>query len=508
MPTHLNGAVPVPREYQKSIAQSVLEKGSTLVVLPTGMGKTLIALMVTDRMLEKGRVLFLAPTRPLAAQHEKTCKDWLNLKEGEISSVSGLIPAKKRPKIYESSAKIIISTPQTIANDLKHNRIKWDFGLVIFDEVHRAVGKYAYTKVAQAAKENNALVLGLTASPGAQEKRIKEVMDALGIENVEVRVREDLDVKKYVMPLEIEWIGVKLTPEIMRIKKVLEAMIWERARTLRRMGYKGSMGSKKGLAQIREKILASESRFKYAAISHHASLFSLVHLLELLETQGVEAARRFIVKIRERKESKAQKRILYDHRFAAIEEKLKKCKEHPKLGKLIEIIKKRPDGEKFIVFSQYRDQVMVLVSAFMKAGLRAEAFMGKKDGITQKAQTKTIQDFREGKFDILAATSIGEEGLDIPSVDNVIFYEPVPSEIRAIQRRGRAGRAKLGRMIGLVAEGTRDVAFFWAARRREEKMKQIVRKLSLKEEKAGEEKKESPPSDKKSEKQTTITDFG
>jgi Fanconi anemia group M protein len=205
-------------------------------------------------------------------------------------------------------------------------------------------------------------------------------------------------------------------------------------------------------------------------------------VLELLETQGIEALTKFITKVKAREESKAQQRLLNDVRFKEIEEKLKSCAEHPKIARLVQMIKERPAGEKFIVFSQYRDQVQVLHEAMQKEGLRSKPFMGKKDGFTQKEQAKTIEDFRKNEFDILVSTSIGEEGLDIPSVDNVVFYEPVPSEIRSIQRRGRAGRAKLGRMFGLIATGTRDQAFFWSAKKREEKMKRIVKKMSGREE--------------------------
>jgi len=229
---------------------------------------------------------------------------------------------------------------------------------------------------------------------------------------------------------------------------------------------------------MRAKILNSKSRLKYSALSHHATLFSLVHMLELLETQGIETLKKFMERIKHREPSKAQQRILNDPRFEMLENKLKKTKEHPKLQKVIDIIESRDKKEKFIVFSQYRDQVEVIKNEIEKMGFAAKSFMGKKDGVTQKSQAKIVQDFREDKFNILVATSIGEEGLDIPSVDNVIFYEPVPSEIRSIQRRGRAGRAKLGRMFGLIAKGTRDQAFFWAAKKREQKMQSIVRSMS------------------------------
>ena len=81
---------------------------------------------------------------------------------------------------------------------------------------------------------------------------------------------------------------------------------------------------------------------------------------------------------------------------------------------------------------------------------------------------------------MLVATSVAEEGLDIPNCDLVIFYEPVPSEIRYIQRRGRTGRIKKGRAIILMAKGTRDEAFYWSARRKEGKMKRILKGMQSK----------------------------
>jgi len=492
------------------------------VVLPTGLGKTLVAILVAAVKLQAGgRVLFLAPTRPLAAQHEKVCREWLNLKQEEIVLVSGLIPAGKRAPLYLAPTRLVISTPQTIANDLEAGRLNFDFSLVIFDECHRAVGKYAYTFVAQAAQKNNSLVLGLTASPGGDRKKITNILNALGITHVQIRTSEDADVKPYVKPLEIEWIRVELTPAQLEAKEVLGELIKAQTETLRKMGFVGQFASKKSLSEMRMRILASNSSLRFSALSHHATLFSLVHVQELLETQGVESVQRFVQRVREREPSKAQVRLLHNAKFMAMVEKLKNSSEHPKLEKLVALVRSRPSSEKSIVFCQYRDQVGVLERELLKAGFRAKSFMGKKDGVTAKDQQKTLEEFRQGAFDILVATSIGEEGLDIPSVDNVIFYEPVASEIRHIQRRGRAGRAKLGRMFGLMTANTRDQAFFWSSRRKEEKMKKIVGGLAAvspsdfksvlagKERPKGVKKEEiiSPPSIPKKKGQTKLTDF-
>lgn len=475
----LSQSAPAPRQYQSSIAEAVLKNGSTLVVLPTGLGKTLIALLVLAQKLKEGRALFLAPTRPLAAQHEKVCRQWLNLAENEIALVVGKIPPQKRKALYLPPSRLIISTPQTIANDLKAQRMSFDFNTVVFDECHRAVGKYAYTYIAQEAQKSKSLVLGLTASPGGDKKRISSILSVLGISHVQIRTAEDEDVKPYVKPIEIQWIKVELTPQLNEAKAALSELILKQAEILRKMGFSGNYLSKKGLSEMRAKILSSTSNLRFPALSHHSTLFSLVHIQELLETQGVEAVHRFVQRIKERKPSKAQSRILHDPKFAAMIEKLQNASEHPKLKKLVELAKTLPAGEKSIVFCQYRDQVNVVVRELCKAGLSARPFMGKKEGVTEKDQAATLAAFREGAFSILVATSIGEEGLDIPSVDNVIFYEPVASEIRHIQRRGRAGRAKFGKMFGLMTANTRDQSFFWSSKKKEEKMKKIIRQLSL-----------------------------
>mgnify|MGYP001101284414 CR=1 FL=1 len=480
MQTYLSSNAPTPREYQKNIANSVLTRGSSLVVLPTGMGKTLLALLVADKILQTSSVLFLAPTRPLVEQHLKTSKNLLSLAENDIVMVSGQTYTKERQKIYQSKPKFLLSTPQTIANDLEKKRLDWYFGLVIFDEAHRAVGKYAYTKVAEVAKEHNSIILGLTASPGGQKKKIEQILQSLGISNVEIRTSKDKDVLPYIKPLEINWIKVPLSNELIALKNLLTKMIEKYSKELGAMGIAIPFKSKKKLLELKEKLLEIKAGYKYHALSLYYTVFSLVHLLELIESEGINTAKKFVQKLRKRKSSKALSRIFKDELFIQFEKILEQAKEHPKIEKLIQIIKSRPANEKFIIFSQYRDQVVFIAEQLSDQGLLARPFMGKKEGFSQKQQIQLINDFREEKFNILVATSIGEEGLDIPTVDNVIFYEPVPSEIRAIQRRGRAGRAKLGRLFGLISEGTRDEAFFWSALRKEQKMKKIVSELASK----------------------------
>ena len=96
------------------------------------------------------------------------------------------------------------------------------------------------------------------------------------------------------------------------------------------------------------------------------------------------------------------------------------------------------------------------------------------EGMDQKKQTETLEQFRDGDFTVLVSSSIGEEGLHVPDVDLVVFYEAVPSEIRSIQRKGRTGRTRPGRVIILLAEGTVDEAYYYSSISGERFMKTLV----------------------------------
>src|SRR3989338_736563 len=455
-----------PRAYQLAIYHSINEKGNTLVVLPTGLGKTLLALMLIRDKIKEGRCLFVTPTKPLAKQHFESVKSILGIED--VALVTGEIPPKKREEMYKS--KVIISTPQTTRNDVLTKLTKPDFVLAIFDEAHRAVGDYAYVQIAQTLE--NPLIVGLTASPGGKKERIKEVMENLKIQNIEIRSHTDEDVKEYVQKSKISWIHVSLSPTIRLIKKELDELISKYTRTLASMGFPPPIKHKGHFLALRQRILKTNSNIKYAAIVQYTILLNLLHMVELVETQGIHALRKYLEKFNE-KTTKSANILKKNEKFEQMIELTKTEEEHPKLKVLIDLVK-RLEGKKMIVFAQYRDQIKFIEQELQKNEIRAKLFVGKKDKYTRKQQEETIEEFREEKFDVLVASSIGEEGLDIPAVDAVIFYEPVPSEIRSIQRRGRAARLKEGEIYVLITKGTRDEYYHWSSRKKESKMKSIL----------------------------------
>jgi len=476
-------------------------KASSLIVVPTGLGKTVIALMVLLARMDKGRILFLAPTKPLVEQHASFLRRVLQ--DGDhVVMMTGESPPESRIQLW-SGGRIVVSTPQVIENDLLSRRIDLaDVSLIIFDEAHRAVGSYAYVYIAERYRReaNNPLVLGITASPGSQSEKIAEICSNLGIERIQTRTESDPDVALFVHEREIEWVKLTVPKELLAIRSSIEELLQSRIDDLNRLGISplriGIKSSKKELLGLQASLMSSArvsaNKSIFIAISILAEILKLYHAVELAETQGPDALARYFQRLEgealSRSGSKASRRIIQDPRFRRIMVALADLKaEHPKPAAarriLLEQIQAKPDS-RIMVFTNYRDTATALLQ-FLEGdpAIRAVRFVGQAsrdhdEGLSQKKQAEILNRFRSGEFNVLIATSVGEEGIDIPATDMVLFYEPVPSEIRSIQRKGRTGRARAGRVVVLMARGTRDEAYYWISDRKERSMKRQIRGLS------------------------------
>jgi len=488
-----------PRDYQIKIATSA-SRSNTLVILPTGLGKTIIAILVAIKRLNShkdGKILVLAPTKPLTIQHCSTFKRFITLPSNSFAILTGAVSPSKRAKIWESS-KLIFTTPQTALNDFKAGSASLEgFILTVFDEAHRCVGDYSYTELAKLYMNHSKhpLILGLTASPGESKERIGDIIGNLFIKRVEARSEEDEDVKPYIEETKIEWMTVKLPEEYKKIIQKMKLLYIEKVDRLRALGiFPKDKISKKLLLESRASIVAKLERTEknsnarsslYGSLINQAQAVMIFHAIELIETQGVSTLSKYLWRLRKKPDPRrATKTLLNDERWQLIEEETNKIQsyEHPKLERLRSIIKnqvkKKPDS-KIIVFTQYRDTIDVITSSLSKIGLRAEKFVGQSDrvedkGMDQKAQSEVLERFKSSIFNILISSSIGEEGLHMPDVDLVIFYEAVPSEIRSIQRKGRTGRTMPGRVVILLAEDTVDESYYYSCIYKERRMRYIV----------------------------------
>lgn len=213
------------RIYQMDIVSKCINTNS-LIILPTSLGKTIIAILIAVNCIEKklGKVLILAPTKPLVIQHINSFSEFLIIEKINMSSLTGLIESNKRKILFENS-EIIISTPEVIKNDLIKKKIDFkDIKYIIFDEAHRAVGSYAYTYIANKyyeCKKENGYMIGITASPGSNIVKIENIISILKIKKIIKKNEQDSDVKKYIHPIIIEKKIIELPGSMNQIKILL-----------------------------------------------------------------------------------------------------------------------------------------------------------------------------------------------------------------------------------------------------------------------------------------------
>jgi len=491
-----------PREYQQKIFEKCIGK-NCLVVLPTGLGKTLIALMLSIERMKKHpgeKVLFLAPTKPLVEQHLNYFKKHLPELFAEINIFTGSVNSKERKKIWQNT-DIIFSTPQCIANDLKKRLYDLkEVCLLVEDEAHRCIKNYDYNYVAQQYIEQSLhpRVLGLTASPGSDSGKIREICRNLSIEEVELKTRDSEDVKPYLQELKFEKKIIDFPEEFDKLRNILKKLFDIYVSELKSRGMMWGIPSKTGLIGIQKRLMSAISHgnrnYNYLlAVSSCSQAIKLQHAMELLETQTLSSFVEYLNDLFKQaadKKSRGVVRLVNRPEFNLVSiranELLARGVEHPKLQEIVKIVsleKVRNDKIKIIIFTQFRNTASIISEKLnLIAGVTSKVFVGQAKktsnrgdtGLSQKEQKKIINEFSSGEINVLCATSIGEEGLDIPEVNAVIFYESVPSAIRKIQRGGRTARLMAGKLIMLITKDTRDESFYYVANAREKKMHKSI----------------------------------
>jgi len=465
------------RDYQVNLSNQAI-KENCIVVLPTGLGKTAVALLVIAEYLSKGDggVLFLAPTRVLVNQHYEFLK--ANLTLDDISLITGEDPIQKRTKLWSNS--VICATPEITRNDLNREIVSPEqFNLVIFDEVHRTVGNYAYSGIAERFENSSARLVGMTATLPSEKEKATEILTRLRITSVAERTEDSPDVKPYIQETNTEWINVELPPELKSIQTLLKLALDERYDVLRKNGIRlAEQQSLSALLRIRQFVLNQNRRSAkplFTAIRIH-------YALNILEAHGITPFLKFCERARAKKGAGVKELFEVDPNFTRAVHLAKEAQsrgiEHSKIPKLKEIIESVPG--KALIFTSYRDSVDLIFTKLTELGISAGILIGKAGvtGLKQKKQIETVQKFRDGLFRVLVATRVGEEGLDIAEVNQVIFYDNVPSSIRFIQRRGRTGRKDTGKLVVLIAKNTIDEKYYWIGKGKMSSAKTMGEKMT------------------------------
>ena len=486
------------RAYQMMALRNALA-ASTLMVMPTGFGKTAVEWMAMAEALRlnNGKILLIAPTTGLVEQQQRMAREMLNLEPHLIQTYTGDIAPAKRPPVW-NDARIVMATSQVIRNDAMNELIDLsEVSLLIVDEAHHGTGKHAYAQVGhlyREAHEHAPLVLGATASPGSTEQNIMEVIRTYGFDCLDVSRKEDPMLQPYAVDMSTVPHRLPLPNTLTVLLQPLKDHFEQEAKHLQDLGFLSPTAHISGKMIDEAQFRASQAIQRrdvrgYDAARRIGDLRRTHILLDLIQTQGLKAALSFLDRAEEdgRSGERTTNRFIAKpavHQFRIAAKDIPEL--HPKpyhVQQLVENQIKEHPNSKIIVFTEYRDTVENIVGLLNSIeNINPDRFIGqsgkgKRKGMTQKQQLEQLRRFRKGEINVLVATSVGEEGLDVPAAELVILYEPVPSAIRAIQRRGRTARQQAGTVHTLIAEGTRDEYVNIAAEKREKRMYRLLQRI-------------------------------
>ena len=335
----------------------------------------------------------------------------------------------------------------------------------------------------------------MTASPGSDTAKIEEVCMNLDLRRIDIRSDDDPDVSPYVHDTYVNRIEVNLPSDLVDVISLMKAMLDHYVSELVSLKLMNPNwpASTKHLLLIGQSLQARLSRGEKTAIvfrglTVQAICIKILHAVNLAETQSMSALRSYLAKIESEakaaKGGKGAKEIMNRPEYPGIRAIVDRSNaEHPKIPRVMSIVSRtisEGTGSKVMVFAQYRETCELLASKLENIpGAKVAKLIGQANGgLKQKDQIALLESFRAGEYNVVVSTSVGEEGLDISSTDAVVFYEPVPSEIRTIQRRGRTGRKNDGEVFVLIANGTMDEVSDRSSAQKEQAMRQKLEKLS------------------------------
>ncbi|KAL1791451.1 Fanconi anemia group M protein isoform X1 [Sigmodon hispidus] len=438
------------RDYQLQISRTALFC-NTLVCLPTGLGKTFIAAVVMYnfyRWFPSGKVVFMAPTKPLVTQQMEACFHVMGIPQSHMAEMTGSTQAVNRKEIW-CSKRILFLTPQVMINDLTRGACPAShIKCLVVDEAHKALGNYAYCQVVRELVKytNHFRILALSATPGSDIKAVQQVITNLLIGKIELRSEDSPDILPYSHERRVEKLVVPLGEELGALQKTYIQILETFASSL----IQRNVLMKRDIPNLTKyQIILARDQFRKNPSPNivgiqqgiiegeFALCISLYHGYELLQQMGMRSLYFFLSGIMDGTKVKGNKS------WNAKNTTEKKCHE-----------------TRVMIFSSFRDSVEEIAEMLLQHQpvIRVMTFVGHASGkntkgFTQKEQLEVVRRFRDGGYNTLVSTCVGEEGLDIGEVDLIICFDAQKSPIRLIQRMGRTGRRRQGRIVVILSEG-------------------------------------------------------
>ncbi|KAL1739408.1 P-loop containing nucleoside triphosphate hydrolase protein [Schizophyllum fasciatum] len=490
------------RDYQFNIVKRCLFD-NTIVALPTGLGKTFIAGVVMlnfYRWFPEGKVVFVAPTKPLVAQQIEASHKTCGIPGSDAVELTGNNPKAMRERAWREK-RVFYMTPQTLVNDLTKGTCDvTDIVLLVVDEAHRATGDFAYNQVVRymMAKNPHFRLLALTATPGSTPEAVQNLIDGLHISNIEIRDENSIDLRQYLHEKRIEQHIIATDTSIRKVRDPLAKLIVEVLKPIESImrGTREPCRINPFTPQALQRELKSHQNYARVPLMHLAKLTRVMgYLLEGTIGMCYSSIKEIEQDVDDpkKKGKKLASNPLFKEVARALEDQRRPKSDpehpggfsmHPKMEKMKSIIINHFAQEmeesglgagdveesarvetRVMVFVTFREAVEEIVDAlnFERPLIRPTKFVGqgvdKKGGkgMAQKEQLAVIERFKAGEFNVLVATSIGEEGLDIGEVDLIVCYDAQKTPIRMLQRLGRTGRKRAGVVHVLLAEGREEL---------------------------------------------------
>ncbi|ANB15469.1 Mph1p [Sugiyamaella lignohabitans] len=462
------------------------------------------------------KIIFMAPTRPLVSQQIEACLGITGISKTDACVMIGTSRAKadgSREELWKSK-RVFFCTPQIVEGDLKRGRVDpKSIACLVFDEAHRATGNYSYVEIVNFIYrfQQSCRILALTATPSGHIEGVQLVIDNLKISRTEIRTEDSLDVRQYIHKRNIVRVQAEPSEDEIVILDHLSKAVGPLLGEMNAMGvyYVREVDriTQFGALSALQKYMASPAGrnnkgagFKVQAIM--PILIKIGQAIHLLKVHGIVPFYNCINEMRGEEEQARQKNtkkkatkkstLLNHEGFVAC---LDYCEQvifdaktselrpdfigHEKLRHVVDIMSDfflKNEGSRAIIFAEYRDsaaEIERVLKYFCPINVRPHLFIGQSNsdksknkknkddtkpketsrrGMRQKLQQEVVDKFKSGELNVLIATSIGEEGLDIGEVDLIVCFDQSKSPIRIIQRMGRTGRKREGQIYLLMTK--------------------------------------------------------
>lgn len=413
-----------PREYQLQILAHARVQ-NCIAFLDTGTGKTFIAIMLLQET--KGKAVFIAPTRALVLQQGLVAQKFninAGIFQGRKCETMGRLKWMK--KLEQHSA--FFFTPQLFLNVLRYGYLRIEhFSLLIFDECHWCFGQHPYNNILREFVDpltNRPKIFGMTASPVTSK-----VTSSISLVDKVAELANNLYCTYApVDRASVDQVANKPQVQIERFKEVQTPLHLE-SEILARLSVFDTEGE---LPEL-EEALRKNQPYVFDLLGGLGFALYLRDIAGRVSGVGLQSellllAEEFYKPVFKSSRIRRLMAILTKH-FAEIQVRQTKAivftERRITAYYLSKILQFDPE------FSSYQCDVVV--------GLNSEK--GRFDMVKMRdaQQESVIRRFREEEINVLIATSVAEEGLDIPSCDLVIRFESFSSNLRSyVQSRGRA----------------------------------------------------------------------